>query len=108
MTVPETPERRGLLPRFTLKQGDTFLLADAIGDVRDAEDGMFTNDTRVLSRYELRIAGGLPSLLGTASIAPKPVIVWAYLSLAGTEMSNATPTFAAAGTPTMNEAIVEG
>ena len=66
MTVPETPERRGLLPRFTLKQGDTFLLADAIGDVRDAEDGMFTNDTRVLSRYELRIAGGLPSLLGAA------------------------------------------
>ncbi|MBS0419428.1 MAG: amylo-alpha-1,6-glucosidase [Proteobacteria bacterium] len=66
MTASDTPERRGLLPRFTLKDSDTFLLADALGDVRDADDGMFTNDTRVLSRYELRIAGDSPSLLGAA------------------------------------------
>jgi len=66
VTVSNEPEHRGLLPRFTLKDGDTFLLADALGDVRDADDGMFTNDTRVLSRYELRIAGQSPSLLGAA------------------------------------------
>jgi glycogen debranching enzyme len=58
--------RRGLLPRFTLKDGDTFLLADALGDVHDPEDGLFTNDTRMLSRFELSIANRPPSLLGAA------------------------------------------
>jgi len=62
----ETGERRGLLPRFTLKDGDTFLLADALGDVQGSGDGLFSNDTRVLSRYELQIAGRAPSLLGAA------------------------------------------
>jgi len=66
MTSSETPRHRGLLPRFTLKHDDTFLLTDAIGDIQDSEDGMFTHDTRVLSRYELRIAGHPPSLLGAA------------------------------------------
>jgi glycogen debranching enzyme len=59
-------ERRGLLPRFTLKDGDTFLLADALGDVQGSDDGLFTNDTRMLSRYELEVAGHTPSLLGAA------------------------------------------
>ena len=58
--------RRGLLPRFTLKDGDTFLLADALGDLHDREDGLFTNDTRVLSRFELSIANRPASLLGAA------------------------------------------
>jgi glycogen debranching enzyme len=58
--------RRGLLPRFTLKDGDTFLLADALGDVHDGDDGLFTNDTRLLSRFELSIAGRPVSLLGAA------------------------------------------
>jgi len=66
MSTPETPGRPGLLPRFTLKHSDTFLLADALGDIQDADDGMFTSDTRVLSRYELRIAGRSPALLGAA------------------------------------------
>src|SRR5512142_871403 len=56
--------RRGLLPRFTLKDGDTFLLADALGDIQDREDGLFTNDTRILSRLELSIADRPMSLLG--------------------------------------------
>jgi glycogen debranching enzyme len=58
--------RRGLLPRFTLKDGDTFLLADALGDVHDREDGLFTDDTRILSRFELSIADRPASLLGAA------------------------------------------
>ena len=58
--------RRGLLPRFTLKDGNTFLLADALGDVHDREDGLFTDDTRVLSRLELSIADRPVSLLGAA------------------------------------------
>ena len=65
-TPPNASPRRGLLPRFTLKDGDTFLLADALGDIHDREDGLFTDDTRVLSRFELSIADRPGSLLGAA------------------------------------------
>jgi glycogen debranching enzyme len=61
-----TVERRGLLPRFTLKDGDTFLLADAVGDVQDGQDGFFASDTRLISQLQLEIAGRQPSLLGGA------------------------------------------
>ncbi len=64
--VVDPLERRGLLPRFTLKHGTTFLLADALGDIQGSEDGLFCNDTRVLSRLELTIATRRPSLLGAA------------------------------------------
>ena len=54
MTSTDEPgERRGLLPRFTLKDGDTFLLADALGDIQAADDGLFTNDTRMLFSVQL-------------------------------------------------------
>jgi len=59
-------KRRGLLPRFTLKDGDNFLLADALGDIQGSDDGLFISDTRVLSRFELEVAGAHPSLLGGA------------------------------------------
>ena len=67
MSVADEPgERRGLLPRYTLKDANTFLLADALGDIQGSDDGLFTNDTRRLSRLELSIAGRRPSLLGAA------------------------------------------
>ncbi|HJY39728.1 MAG TPA: glycogen debranching N-terminal domain-containing protein, partial [Steroidobacteraceae bacterium] len=67
MSAADEPgERRGLLPRFTLKDRDTFLLADALGDIQGKDDGLFTNDTRVLSRFELSVAGRRPSPLGAA------------------------------------------
>ena len=62
----EASERRGLLPRYTLKDANTFLLADALGDIQGSSDGLFTNDTRMLSRFELDVAGRRPSLLGAA------------------------------------------
>jgi glycogen debranching enzyme len=65
-SAEDPKERRGLLPRFTLKDGNTFLLADALGDIQGSDDGLFTNDTRMLSRFELEIAGRRPSLLGAA------------------------------------------
>ena len=64
--VDEPGDRRGLLPRYTLKDANTFLLADALGDIQGSDDGLFTNDTRVLSRLEVAIAGRRPSLLGAA------------------------------------------
>ena len=67
MSLADEPaDRRGLLPRYTLKDANTFLLADALGDIQGSDDGLFTNDTRVLSRLELAIAGRRPSLLGAA------------------------------------------
>jgi glycogen debranching enzyme len=66
MATPESGERRGLLPRFTLKDGDTFLLADALGDIQGSDDGLFSSDTRLLSRFELEVAAKRPSLLGAA------------------------------------------
>ena len=65
-STDDTGERRGLLPRFTLKDSNTFLLADALGDIQGADDGLFTNDTRMLSRFNLFVAGRSPSLLGAA------------------------------------------
>src|SRR5215831_6372705 len=65
MPKPSAEEPRNLLP-LTLKDGDTFLLANEHGDVHGGADGLFTNDTRVLSQFELTIAGRMPSLLGSA------------------------------------------
>jgi glycogen debranching enzyme len=62
----EPVDRRGLLPRFTLKDADTFMLADALGDIQGSDDGLFSNDTRMLSRFELGVAGRRPSVLGAA------------------------------------------
>jgi glycogen debranching enzyme len=67
MSLADEPgERRGLLPRFTLKDANTFVLADALGDIQGSDDGLFSNDTRMLSRFELAVAGRRPSLLGAA------------------------------------------
>ena len=65
-STDEPGDRRGLLPRFTLKDRDTFLLADALGDIQGESDGLFANDTRLLSRFELSVAGRRPSPLGAA------------------------------------------
>ncbi|HTZ78839.1 MAG TPA: amylo-alpha-1,6-glucosidase [Stellaceae bacterium] len=51
---------------FALKHGDTFLVADAFGDVIGDGDGLFRQDTRVLSRYRLALDGKPPSLLSAA------------------------------------------
>src|SRR5690242_10921731 len=55
-------------PRQSLKYGDTFLVADSHGDIGASEggpDGLFHNDTRVLSRFELTVNELPPLLLGS-------------------------------------------
>jgi glycogen debranching enzyme len=79
MSLDEPGERRGLLPRFTLKDENTFLLADALGDVHSSDDGLFTDDTRMLSRWELALAGRRPSLLG-AAISQENTLFTAHLT----------------------------
>jgi glycogen debranching enzyme len=51
------------LHRVSLKDGDTFLVSDAWGDVHGEADGLFSNDTRILSRLKLTIGGKRPSRL---------------------------------------------
>jgi len=55
-----TSDPTGLL---SLKVGDTFLVADAQGDVEGAADGLFSDDTRILSHFRLLIGGKRPSRL---------------------------------------------
>src|SRR6185503_4997953 len=55
---PRVPSRL-----FALKHGDSFLVADAFGDIVGTGDGFFRDDTRVLSRFTFRLGGKAPSLL---------------------------------------------
>ena len=50
---------------YALKHGDTFVVADAHGDIHGRDDGVFRDDTRVLSRWIMRVGGKQPSLLAS-------------------------------------------
>jgi len=60
----EIPAGQGAF--FALKHGDTFLVADRYGDVCGQGDGLFNNDTRMLSCWRILLAGHRPSLLSGA------------------------------------------
>ncbi|MDP3399600.1 MAG: glycogen debranching N-terminal domain-containing protein, partial [Brevundimonas sp.] len=49
-----------------LKEGNAFLVADAMGDLTGGADGFFLRDTRMLSRLRLLVGGAPPSRLSTA------------------------------------------
>ncbi len=62
------------MPHHVIKEGDLFLVADEEGNVSAGEPGtgggrgqmgLFTSDTRFLSRYELTIEGRRPVLLAS-------------------------------------------
>lgn len=54
-----------LFSSYVLKDGDTFLIANATGDVIGDSDGQFHNDTRILSRYRLMLGDSAPALLSS-------------------------------------------
>ncbi|MGZ6037959.1 MAG: amylo-alpha-1,6-glucosidase [Phenylobacterium sp.] len=51
---------------YALKDRHTFLVADAFGDVLGDGDGLFHDDTRILSRFRLLLGSHPPSLLSAA------------------------------------------
>ena len=60
VTNPDRPLRL-----FALKHADTFVVADDHGDIYGRDDGVFHDDTRLLSRWILRVGGTQPSLLAS-------------------------------------------
>lgn len=73
-TAPREPHRQ-----FALKHEDCFVVADSYGDIRGTGDGLFRDDTRVLSRFRLFIGGRMPSLLG-ASLSQDNILFTANLT----------------------------
>ena len=53
------------MARYALKYDEEFLVADELGDVTGEGDGLFYNDTRLLSRFNLTVGGKSPSLLSS-------------------------------------------
>jgi glycogen debranching enzyme len=62
-----TPEEaaRPTFALYALKAGSQFLVADERGDVAGLGDGLFRDDTRVLSRLRLTVGGAAPALLSS-------------------------------------------
>ena len=58
---PRTPTRL-----FALKDRDTFVVADSSGDILGGADGLFHDDTRILSRYRMLLGATPPTLLSGA------------------------------------------
>ena len=72
--APREPHRQ-----YALKHEDCFMVADGYGDVRGSGDGLFLDDTRLLSRYRLLLGGRGPSLLG-ASLSQDNILFTANLT----------------------------
>jgi glycogen debranching enzyme len=62
----ETHEPRVPSKLYALKDRDTFIVADAQGDIAGQGDGLFHDDTRILSRFRLMLGAQPPSLLSAA------------------------------------------
>jgi glycogen debranching enzyme len=73
----ETGEPRVPHRLFTLKDRDSFVVNDAYGDIVGAADGLFHDDTRILSRFRLLLGTRPPSLL-SAAIAQDNVFFTAH------------------------------
>ena len=66
--IPATSSLLERRPR-TLKHDDTFAMFDHYGDIFAGErtpEGLFHDDTRFLSRYQLTLNGRRPLLLGSS------------------------------------------
>jgi glycogen debranching enzyme len=64
---------------YVLKDGDSFIVADAAGDIEGGNDGFFYNDTRLLSLFRLRLDDSQPALL-SASVSRDNVMFVAHLT----------------------------
>jgi glycogen debranching enzyme len=68
-----------LLSNHVLKDGDSFLIANGHGDIDGTSDGMFHDDTRLLSDFRLLLGGTQPALL-SATVSSDNVLFVAHLT----------------------------
>ena len=66
LVIPASTESTVVRQFYALKDGDTFLVADASGNIFGESDGLFRNDTRILSDFRLLLGGAPPPLLSAA------------------------------------------
>ena len=64
-TAAEAGDTGGLENLQALKDADTFLVADAWGDMKGGADGLFDHDTRLLSRFVMTAGLARPSRLSS-------------------------------------------
>ena len=64
-TAADTSDQDGLETLMALKDADTFLVADHWGDVKSGADGLFDQDTRLLSHFVLTVGRARPSRLSS-------------------------------------------
>lgn len=64
-TAAEAGETGGLDTLQALKDADTFLVADNWGDLKGGADGLFHQDTRILSRFAMTVGLARPSRLSS-------------------------------------------
>jgi glycogen debranching enzyme len=68
-----------LFSNHVLKDGDSFLIANSHGDIDGDSDGMFHDDTRLLSAFRLLLGGTQPALL-SATVSSDNVVFVAHLT----------------------------
>lgn len=64
-SAADSAEADGLDRLMALKQGETFLVADGWGDLKGGADGLFHDDTRLLSRFVMSVGQFRPSRLSS-------------------------------------------
>lgn len=64
-TAADSGEADGLEQLMALKDADTFCVADHWGDLKGGADGLFHQDTRLLSRFVMTAGGARPSRLSS-------------------------------------------
>jgi len=64
-TAADSSDQDGLETLMALKDRDTFLVADHWGDVKSGADGLFNQDTRMLSHFVLTVGRARPSRLSS-------------------------------------------
>ena len=65
VTALESGEAETAEQLQALKSGDCFLVADGWGDLQEGAEGLFDDDTRILSRLVLRVGRARPSRLSS-------------------------------------------
>ncbi|MGQ9425866.1 glycogen debranching N-terminal domain-containing protein [Gilvimarinus sp. F26214L] len=78
-TSMEEPESRMPYQLFALKHKDTFAVADSFGNIIGVGDGLYRDDTRVLSEFRLAL-GDQPASLLSATISQDNVFFTAHVT----------------------------